>query len=458
MKLRIINLPTHTVERVSAAVMDSRQRGTYLAVHRSGLPPFNLWIIGAGILFGLLLSVANQWSVYYWYVAIGTFLVYFIVKQFQKLWRWWRFGKDAVFFDPLYFISISGDELQALPLSHFTDTDIIPAMSGKHYLARFHFQETSILIPCFSQHDENVLRFQDNLKQYYDAVKQAAVDQGTLQMPPQSMAERIARRRTPLISAAFALLIFWFVIPNVIDRNQYLAAKEKNTATAYRTYLAEPRNLSYREVARTDIRRLYDLAIQKYRITASGSAGADAFAQVVEFLRDKNLYTVQILFYPESELFDLPPSTRYRIIPVTASFSPEKNQARQDQVISTVKASLGQIFPTDILTIASEESAELPRLEVYYTYRNNPERIYYPVKEEHLPERSRTWYYGIEIDWWFRISLPTRSDPIYSFNLVSQPAHLFESESFEADAVYTNMALSAFNDFRAEFHKQFLNQ
>ncbi|MDD8018101.1 MAG: hypothetical protein PHP42_06985, partial [Bacteroidota bacterium] len=105
----------------------------------------------------------------------------------------------------------------------------------------------------------------------------------------------------------------------------------------------------------------------------------------------------------------------------------------------------------------SEESAELPSLEVYYTYQNNLKSIYYPVKEEHLPERSRTWYYGIEVDWWFRISLPNQSESLYEFNLISHPAQQFNSESFTADVVYSNMALSAFNDFQTEFYKRFFN-
>lgn len=457
MKLSVGNIPSQTMARLLEAIANARQQGTYLAVHRSNLPPFNLWLIGAGILFVLLALIANEWLAYYWYVGAGTCLAYSLARQFQKWWRWRRLGKDAVFFDPLYFISIIGGGLEVLPLSHFNEADISLAAGGSHYIARFYFRESFILVPCFSKNDESTLRFQSALRQHCSVMRHSAVSQDSIQHIHHTLAEKIIARRAPLISAAFALILLWFILPITIDRNQYLFAKKKNTATAYREYLADLRNLKYREIARADIKNLYDLYIQKYQSRASASAGTNAFAQVVEFLRDKNLFTVRMLFFPRSELIDLPQSKEFHIIPVTPSFSPDKNQARQEGVISAVKASLGQMFPTDILTIASEESAELPRLEVYYTYRNNPKSIYYPVKEEHLPDRSRTWYYGIEVDWWFRISLPTQSDPIYDFNLVSRPAQQFNSESSMADAVYTNMALSAFNDFETEFHKQFLN-
>ena len=444
--------------RISEAVVNSRQKGTYLKVHRSSFPPLNLWLIAAAVVFSCLVFIVNQWSAYYWYVAAGTGLAYLVAEQVHKFWRWWKLGRDAVFFDPLYFVSIAGGQLQAFPLSHFNDTDIILAMDGKHYLARFHFQEASIIVPCVSSNDQKTLHFQNLLQQYSGIVKQSAVHQAPIQQFPQTWAEKIACRRVSMISAAFGLVLLWFIIPISIDRNQYLSASGKNTATAYRTYLAEPRNLRYRETARTDIRRLYDLSIKKYRGSSTGSEGANAFAQLVEYLRDKNLYTVRMLFYPQSKLIDLPPSSQYHIISVTPSFSKEKNEARQDQVISTVKTSLGQMFPTDILAIGGEELVDLPSLEVYYTYRNKSESIYYPEKEQYLPKTSRTWYYGIEIDWWFKISLPTQSEPLYVFNLVSQPAQQFQSESFTADAVYANMASSAFNDFQTEFYRQFFGR
>jgi len=414
-------------------------------------------LVVIAILFLALLTIADQWTTYYWYTAFGTVVTYFLARQFQKWWRWRKLGKDSLFFDPGYFVSIDTDEIQVLPLSRFITADIIESTTGAYFLARFHFRDQSITIPCQSSSDNAIIRFQNILTQYCNQLKHSDVGPKDVHDFVDNLSTKILSRRSAFISATFALLILWFIIPMIIDRNQYLHAQEANTATAYRKYLSEPHNLRYRETARNDIKYLYNQSIEKYRSMAQNSVGANAFAQVLEYLRDRNLYTVRMTFFPESKLVNVPLPDEYRIIPVTPSFSSNKNEARQVQVINTVRASMEQLFPADILTIASDDLKELPTLEVYYSYRNNPETLYYPVKDEHLPEKFRTWYYGIEIDWWFAVSIPIEVEPIYTFTLTSRPAPKFESESYEADVVYSNMALSAFNDFKREFYKHFLN-
>ena len=150
--------------------------------------------------------------------------------------------------------------------------------------------------------------------------------------------------------------------------------------------------------------------------------GADAFKELLEYLRDRNLYSIDIIFSPLSELVNSS-DNKYNIKPITPSFSPEKNAIRHNQVINAVKSSLGKIFPTDIMTVSSEKSVgELPRFEITYSYKNNPESIYYPVEQKSLKPEKRTWFYGIVIEWSFEISLKTKPNPIYSFKLLSQPS------------------------------------
>ena len=100
---------------------------------------------------------------------------------------------------------------------------------------------------------------------------------------------------------------------------------------------------------------------------------------------------------------------------------------------------------------------ELPRFEIFYSYKNNPESIYFPTEQSSLAEERRTWFYGIVIEWYFKMSLKTKPTPIYEFTLLSEPASHLTAETLGSDDVYSSMATSAFNDFQSEFQKRFFN-
>ncbi|MDD8018100.1 MAG: hypothetical protein PHP42_06980, partial [Bacteroidota bacterium] len=316
MKIPINNIPTRIMIRLLETIYETKQRGTYLPAFRQEIPTPNLWLIGAGLISVLIAFQANSYVGYEYYIIVGSWLLYSIVREFQKLFNWRRFGKDAVFFDPLYFISIKGKELQILPLSQYIESDIILSPDNKMHLARFHFRGITVLQPCASNVDNSTLQFQTVISQYCNSARDSFQNQEPIHLFSQTFADKLSSKRIPLIITLFALVVLWFLVPTIIDRNQYKVAKAKNTATAYRMYLSEPRNIRYRESARVDIRALYDIYINKYKANALSSTGANAFAQVVEYLRDKNLYTVKMIFYPESKLVDLPSSDGYQIIPV----------------------------------------------------------------------------------------------------------------------------------------------
>ena len=169
------------------------------------------------------------------------------------------------------------------------------------------------------------------------------------------------------------------------------------------------------------------------------------------------MYTVQMIFSPRSELNDIITFHNYKVIPVTPCFSDELNQERQRHVIEAVKTSFEKLFPTDIMTIGIEDRNSVPKMKISYKYQNNPESLYYRVKEETLPVNQRTWYYGLRIIWNFYIYLPNDKYPIYEFQLISEPSSRILSKSFAADDVYSQMALSAFYDFKSEFYNRFIN-
>jgi hypothetical protein len=146
-----------------------------------------------------------------------------------------------------------------------------------------------------------------------------------------------------------------------------------------------------------------------------------------------------------------------RIIPIEPSFTVDTNRDREQQVISRIKQTLGRFFPADIATAEPWERQEGPKVVVAYTYSNKPNSFYYPESEQFLPERQRTWYYGIEIDWRLAVYVPGRTPPVYTFQLASEPAPHFTTTSEGADPVYDKMALTAFDDFVGEFNRHFLH-
>ena len=110
------------------------------------------------------------------------------------------------------------------------------------------------------------------------------------------------------------------------------------------------------------------------------------------------------------------------------------------------------------MAISNQNSVgDLSRFEIFYSYNNNPESIYYPTEQSSRQPENRTWYYGIIIKWSFKIELKTKPVPVYEFQLLSQPAAHLSAQILNSDDVYSSMATSAFNDFKNEFQKRFFS-
>jgi|WetSurMetagenome_2_1015567.scaffolds.fasta_scaffold09331_6 hypothetical protein len=457
MEGKINNLSSQHFKEFYEDVLNSKKSGTYVKINNQKSLPINPWVVALSLVFTWVLISAYRWSSFYYFICIGPLIVYLLADQFQSIFRWYRLGKDAIWFGPMYFVSMVGKKFQKFPLTQFESTDITMESGGRAYIARFFFEGSCIILPCPSKSDIHFQRFQENIQRYCSALKFRGIEQVPAQKFKTTFLVQVMPHRGPIMYSIFSFILLIFLVPMLIDNNQYKLANQINTATSYRQYLSESRNIRHREIAQKDIRALYDQAIKAYKSKSSGTAGTVAFTQLIEYLRDHNLYTVHMEFHPQSELIDGTFNTKYKIVPVATSFSQGKNQERQDHVIDVVKASLGSVFPTDILSINSEDTASLPKLDVFYIYKNDPESVYYFVEEEKLPIEKRTWYYGIMVYWRLTLSLPTQTGPIYSFQIVSKPAQQFNTESSNTDAVYTNMALSSFQDFKNEFFRQFLN-
>ncbi len=458
MNLPISEIPFHTINRMNKAVKTSKQQGTYLPSYYNAFPVTNPAFVILEIIYIVILLLVNSWALFYWLLVSGPVLIYFLLRQLQCIWYWKRLDKDGMFFDNFYFISVSGKTLHLFPLISFKYSDSILAIDERNYIIRFHFSNGSINQPCKAKDSPSVQQFQNLLNQYISMLKQKETSINYTNHFATTFYEKLSVRRNPLIASLFILTILWFTLPNIIDNNAFNHAKNINTATSFRTYLSEPQNVKFRKDAILHIRRIYDDYISKYKtLIFSHSSGSEAFVKVLEYMRDNDIFDVSMLFIPNSHLNDLYSNvTDYRVIPITPSFTIEKNKIRETEVIQTLQASFGKIFPTDIFNINNYENNINPKFEVYYSYKNNTESLYYNLKESNLPDNQKTFYYGIEIVWNFRISLPIMPETIYKFSLTSQPAQQFSSETINSDAIYSNMALSAFNDFKNEFDKQFL--
>lgn len=456
MQIKLNKVPPEMILRLKSVIRITKDNGCYLNSCRPSSPFPNIFSILLLVIYFFVFILNSHWEGKLYLVFIGPLIMYFFAREFQKYWNWRVLGKDAFFFDSRYCTYIENETLVIESLSEYKNSDIYEVKKGSYFKARFHFINNCIIIPIFKE-DNAYHNFTNYLIQNSILAKASneVIDVG--KNVKTNFSDKFGYKKPAIITAVFTFIILWFIVPKIIDYNQFQIAKRINTATSYREYLEEKRNLVYRENARSEIKGLYDYYIKKYMENSYGVKGAKYFKDVLIYLRDKELYTIEMVFVPSSELQDI--SDRYYVKPVTPYFTSEMNAQRQNLVINTVKSSLNKIFPTDIVAISSSDSPsrEFPRFTVIYSYKNKKESIYYPTKEENLPIKQRNLYYGIEIEWNFEISIKTSPNPIYSFSLHSEPAIQFSSETSNTDDVYSSMALSAFNDFNNEFTNRFFN-
>ena len=459
MKLLLHNISIDKRVRFQELIKNAYRQGSYLSAYIQNPPKPNYWLIGFCLIFILFVFFVNSWSLFYFLFICGPILAYIVFRQTELYLSWRKLGKDSVFFDDQFFVSIENKTLIFIPLTEFKYSDIILSSNERYYIIRFHFDSISIVQPC-NKKDEKTYQFQSLLNNYIAELKPSTTQNNYGSEITFSFIDKLMFQKNAIMVALILAVILWFALPNIIDSNDFKYAKGINTATSFRTYLSETKNVKFRDEARNQINKIYDKYILKYKNALySSSDGAKAFIETLMYLRDKNLYDVNLQFISESRIENIyTDDTEFNVIPIEQSFTKNKNTLRENEVFNTLKSSLGQIFPADIFNLSSTENTMIPKFEVHYVYKNSSESIYYRTEEKNLPDDKKTWYYGIEIEWWFKIILPSSSNAIYEFNLKSEPANQFNSESFNTDAVYTNMAISAFNDFKDEFNKQFLTE
>jgi hypothetical protein len=266
----------------------------------------------------------------------------------------------------------------------------------------------------------------------------------------------VQRNFITIPSVIGVFLLQFFLLPYGIDFFAFDDSRDKNTATAYRKYLSEPRNKLYRGEAENNIQNLYNGYIHKLRDTKE-SFEKFAIIKTLEYLRDNRIFSVNINFSFSSNVRDI-----YRqgvnVISAENSFTKEKNDNREARLVQEINNSIGKILPTDIVTFIRNNDMNSPTIEINYEYLNSKDNsLYYPVAQENLPENQRTYYYGISVNWRFKWYLPSDKNSIVAFDLVSSPRIQFLTKSLASDdTVYSDMIYTAFEEMADEFKKLYL--
>jgi len=430
---------------------DSLMKNLYFESSYTKKPNINRILIIVFVILLIYLFTTTYWSRLYPLTFLVSIISYFIFQDIQTYLRWKKLGKDGIFIDENYFFYLKKDNLIILPLSEFINSEIISSSKSSFYTC-FNFINDKIKVACLIDDDE-FNKFQNAIS--LNSKFSKSNSNSFLLLNQKKIFKKIPINSSSLLFALIIVFFIQFTIPIIIDKNNYQKAKKINTATSYRNYLKESKNLNYRDIVKDEIKYLYNKHIDYYLNLSSSSTGSDVFKILLEYLRDNDIYTVQIIFTPKSNINDIC-SDRFKIIPITPSFSDEENQKRQNSSIKTLQSTLGKIFPTDIIDFSNLSTTDLslPRFVINYTYTNDPNSLYYSKKEENLSEELRTYYYGITIVWDIKLFIDNSSIPIYNFELLSNPAQEFSS--YNVDDVYSNMAISAFNDFKREFSNHFL--
>lgn len=273
------------------------------------------------------------------------------------------------------------------------------------------------------------------------------------------------------VAAVVAVAVFYLAISPFNDHRddelRWGTAKTTSTATAYRLYVASRPNGTHVSDAMEAISGLYDRAAESYR-EAGGqttSPGIEAVISILEYAKHTGRYKVIVRFKGDNEIpddIDRRIESHYglsKIVPVLPSFSSSMNEARQERILERISSSFGKVIPGDILQFTSgEANPKDPLFNITYVITASG-TVYYPEKQERLPEASRDWYTGISFLWNFDISVPDANASKFQFSLASHPAEEFNvsyeeavgsDTGFSPIQAYGAMADSAFDDFSSK--------
>lgn len=255
------------------------------------------------------------------------------------------------------------------------------------------------------------------------------------------------------------------------DEKRWHDAAGKNTATAYRVYLAARPSGRHYVDTQSAIARLYERAASDYQAITGfeESPGVEAVIAMLTYAQRTGRYKVYVKFEDDTQIpSDIESRLRRlwgvsNIVPVQPSFTPSANSTRQAGITQRITTTFGQVIPGDILQFSPGQGTSRDvNFQVFYTVKASG-HLYYPESQKHLPMARRDLYTGISFDWFFEVYVPGLEAELFQFSLTSEPADLFrvaytrystEDRSLSAGQVYDAMADSAFDNFAARLFSE----
>jgi hypothetical protein len=495
-KIRIADLPDVSKNRLLLALKEPSPETLVINESRLGWAMVGL----TGSTLGLV-YVVSQANGYKWQsedIATNLFLVVlcFVIGWVSAsyLAKWFRYDfKPRVLLNPLYFLRFRFDRIDAVSMNstrgweakHRTDSRGGYAASsfsfeadGKPYVFKTKsLQEANEIVLAIKRFPEivsSLIEKQNSAALYsFDLLyewrrREEAYPRPAIK-PPTGLRYVIERLGPTLVASIVGgIIFFWLITPyndRCDDELRWRTAKTTATATAYRIYVASRPDGQHVPQAQSDLSSLYDRAAQSYRNSTGmvESEGIEAVIKILEYAKASGRYKVIVHFAGDNEIpedIDARMRATYgfaRLVPILPSFTAPMNLNREARILARISASIGKVIPGDILQFATGDATPQDSvLNVAYVITARDHHIYYPEKQEHIPEENRDWYTAVSFRWQFNVVVPGVNESTFTFSLDSNPAERFDVATqhngsrggeFSPSEAYGAMADSAFNDF-----------
>jgi hypothetical protein len=498
MQLQIADLPEASRTRLLAAVKNPPVNTFVIRESRLG------WALVGLIAASLsLLSIFVAADGYRWQSDGRAFSLLVVVASFVGAWisvayliRWARSEfKAYALINPLYFMRIRFDRIEAIPLAAAKNWDVKHGSNSKGVYTgtTFRFQSEGddqtlkisslgigndlvTALNSFPAYISDLLQRRDTEALYaIDLLYEWRVRESQFPRRAASGVNRFvlfARRFGPsLLAGTVAVIVFFAAIDPYNnyrdDEQRWRDAQLVSSATSYRLYAALRPDGRHLSEAQGAISKLYEKAANDY-INAAGSGpsqGTEAVIQMLEYAKSSGRYKVFVEFVGDNKIpQNIEEQLRSRhgvtqVILVGTSFTSSMNEAREAGILEKISESFGKVIPGDVLEFArGTGTAQDIGFVVNYAIRASGD-LYYLTKEEQTPKERRDFYAGVSFDWRFRIGVPGLEASAFQFSFESEPAQLFKVASSTGPDlapinVYSAMAGSAFDDFGSKLVSQ----
>lgn len=500
-EIRISDLPEVSKSRLLSALKNPPHK-TFV-INESKLGWALIGLVGTAFaIWGVLEAADNyRWQseqkIGYIAVAIVSFIIGWQSAAYLYLWLRHAF-KAQVLINPLYLLRFHFNRIEAFPLpgqnawsvKHLKDSK--GAYSGTKFYFTSEAGQQRILkttsvrtandliegLNSFPEYVSDLIQRQDtNTLHLFDLLFEwrAQGSQQSLNVPfrrPTGLAFIFKKLGPASLAGLLGVIAFFAVLEPYNDyRDDELrwdGAKSSGTASGYRLYIASRPDGRHVSDAHATIATLYERAADKYR-TASGvrtSEGVEAVIKMLEYASRTGHYKVLVDFAGNNEIpTDIEQELARdngvsRLIPIQPSFTASMNQARETRILQKITESFGKVIPGDILQFGpGRASSQEIGFKINYVIQASG-AMYYPEKQENVPQPQRDWYTGIAFDWNFFVRVPGAESSNFQLTLKSEPAQHFYSRGAGEGAglapteVYNAMADSAFDDFGSKLLSQ----